>query len=431
MGHRYLKTRNRFEFTGLAIVRRVVADLGEKNIFRVASGLTLASLVALVPFVALFFSILHALLPEDALSLKFRSWLFSTFLAENVQQVSQHLENFIEQATESSVGLVSFAVLMPTILSLMLSIEKAFNQIWAVKRSRAFLKRILTFYALLSLGPACLVLLVTIGRWLDLENQLVQLGLGNLTTFLVIVFGLFVTYKLLPHRRVETRPALYSAVVVSVCFLLLRAASNLYFLTFASSSFKDKVYGAMAVLPALCLWIYLIWILILFGVSICVYLQCPRLLDERHDKASKSNQNFALNWRARWTVTIICAITRHFRDQGGAMSVAELSQQLKLTVFDVEKVVWAAVEAEWLVFVECPDGEAVLPARPLEAIDFVELFSLEHDLDLPRHPSDSKGAMSDLIQTLDEIDQSGSELLAEFTVGQFDVKESSRARQSV
>ena len=199
-------------------MRRVLADLGEKNLFRVASGLTLASLVALVPFIALFFSILHALLPEDALSLKFRSWLFSTFLAENVQQVSQHLENFIEQATESSVGLVSFAVLMPTILSLMLSIEKAFNQIWAVKRSRAFLKRVMTFYALLSLGPACLVLLVTIGRWLDLENQLVQLGLGNLTTFLVIVFGLFVTYKLMPHRRVETRPALYSAVVVSICF---------------------------------------------------------------------------------------------------------------------------------------------------------------------------------------------------------------------
>ena len=61
----------------------------------------------------------------------------------------------------------------------------------------------------------------------------------------------------------------------------------------------------------------------------------------------------------------------------------------------------------------------MLPARPLDAVDFVELYALDHDLDLPRHPSDAKGVMSDLIEALDTIDQSGSEQLAEFTVGRF------------
>ena len=107
----------------------------------------------------------------------------------------------------------------------MLSIEKAFNQIWAVKRSRAFLKRVMTFYALLSLGPACLVLLVTIGRWLDLENQLVQLGLGNLTTFLRS-FWLVCDLQVNAAQARET-PG-FRAVVVSIAFWCLCCEQSLF-----------------------------------------------------------------------------------------------------------------------------------------------------------------------------------------------------------
>ena len=64
-------------------------------------------------------------------------------------------------------------------------------------------------------------------------------------------------------------------------------------------------------------------------------------------------------------------------------------------------------------------AKLVLPARPLESINFVELFALDHDLDLPRHSSDTEGVMSDLIEALDDDRPKGSEQLAEFTVGRF------------
>lgn len=411
---------NRSKFTA-RVIRRALSDLNQQGLLKTASALTLGTLVALVPTFAVFFSIVQVLVPEDAIALRLREWLLNTFLAENVQDLSIYLEQFFAQTTRGALGLVGLSILLPTILSLVLSVEKAFNQLWRARKKRSLLRRIMTFYAVLSLSPACVVFAMLVGQRINIEPgaHIWGVGVDNVLSFMLIVLALFSMYKLLPHRSVETRPALVSAVCVAVIFVILRLAFGLYVAIFASSSLVGKIYGTLAILPVLCLWIYLIWVLILAGVAACVYFQYPRLLDDRHTNLNHLRSQFTLNPAARWTIVMLSYIAHHFKEVGGPMLIEEIASDLKLTVFDVEEVVEPGVEVGWLVYVEQPNGDAVLPARPLDELTFAELYDLKHKLTLPITSADVPESLQSLWTRLNQVDDKGGKLLSEIMIGEF------------
>ena len=410
--------RSRFIFR---VIRRAVSDLNQQGLLQTASALTLGTLVALVPSFAVFFSIVQALVPEDAIALRLREWMLNTFLADNVQHLSVYLEQFLSQSTRGALGMVGLTILLPTILSLVLSVEKAVNQMWRARKKRSLVRRVMTFYAVLSLTPACLVVAMLFGQRINLESQTLVLGIGldDVLSFLLIVLGLFSMYKLLPHRSVATRPAFVSAICVAVLFVVLKIAFGLYVGVFASSSLVGKIYGALAILPVLCLWVYLIWVLVLVGVSACVYFQYPLLLDDRHTDAASLRRQFTLNPSARWTIVVLSYVAYHFKEAGGAMAIDDIANQLRLTVFDVEEVVEPSVDVGWLVYVEQPQGDAVLPARPLDELTFAEMYDLKHNLTLSVSQTDAPKSLLKLWTRLDEVDERGVALLSDISIGDF------------
>ena len=278
----------------LRLIRRALSDLNQRSVLQKAAALTFGSVVALVPLFAVFFSVIQALVPEDAISTRLQAWILDTFMADNVKELSEYFEAFLTQSTQSALGLIGLGVLLPTIFSLMLSVEKSVNHLWRARKSRNLVRRFMTFYAVLSLAPASVVVAMLIGQRMNLNSseQVMGVGFDGVLSFILIVAGLFLVYKLVPHRQVKTKPALTSAIIVAVVFLLLRFVFGLYVSIFASSSMVGKIYGALAILPVLCLWIYLIWILVLVGVAICVYLQHPRLLDDRHSDVRQLHHRF-------------------------------------------------------------------------------------------------------------------------------------------
>lgn len=406
---------------GIRVIRRAISDLNQQSLLQTAAGLTFGSLVALVPLFAVFFSIIQVLVPEEAISLKLQGWLLDTFMADNVKELSQYFEQFLTQSTQGALGLVGLGVLLPTIFSLLLSVEKSVNHLWRAKKTRNLVRRLMAFYAVLSLTPASVVVAMLVGQRMNLNasERVMGVGMDGVLSFSLIVLGLFLMYKLLPHRQVKTRPALISSVTVAVLFLVLRFGFGLYVSFFASTSMVGKIYGTLAILPVLCLWVYLIWILVLAGVAGCVYLQYPRLLDDRHSDETQLHQTFTLNPSARWTIIVLSYVAHHFRENGGPMLVESIADQLQLTVFDIEEVVGPSIRVGWLVYVPMSEGEGVLPAQPLEGLSFADLYALKHNLSLSLSTSNAPRKLLKLWHQLEQVDRRGAAELAKISIGEF------------
>jgi membrane protein len=257
----------------LALAQRLREDRG----FETAGSLTFTSLLALVPLIAVALA-LATLFPAferamDALG-RFAS---AQLLPAGSAVVTRQIGAFAEQAGRLTwVGLGLLAV---TALMLMLTVDEALNRIFRVHRRRHLAHRLLVYAAVLTLGPAL------IGASLYLTSYMVVNSLGlleldeyrrtalSLLAFVFTCVALTMVYLVVPYRQVTLRHAAVGGIVAGVVFEFAKRGFGLYV---AKLPTYTLVYGAFAIIPLFLLWLYVSWVVVLFGATLTASLPAWR-----------------------------------------------------------------------------------------------------------------------------------------------------------
>ncbi len=233
-----------------------------------AAALTYTTLFAVVPMMTVTYSMLSAIPSFQGVGETVQSFIFSHFVPTAGEQIQSYLSSFSQQARKlTGVGIVFLVV---TAFMMLRTIDRAINQIWQVDRVRRGITGFLLYWAILSMGPfligvgfvltsylASLKLIADTTAYLGVDQWLLRLTPMLLSS---IVFTLL--YLAVPNRRVPFRHALGGALVVAFMLELAKAGFAL-FITLSPS--YHLIYGAFAAVPLFLLWIYLSWILVLFG----------------------------------------------------------------------------------------------------------------------------------------------------------------------
>lgn len=252
---------------------------------QIAASLTFTTLLSLVPLIAIALSLLSAFPVFEDFSARFKAYLLANLVPDVAGKIiTHHMRQFVESAARlTAVGIGFLAV---TAMTMMLTIEHAFNTIWRIARPRPLFRRLIIYCAVLALAP------LLVGASLSLTSWLVGLSMGYARH--IPVFGvetlkvlpvLFTTlafailFRLLPNRHVPRVHALIGAIVAAVAFETMNRLFGYYISQF--STYK-LVYGAFASLPVFLLWIYLSWIAILMGAVITASLPYWRAPVQQH-----------------------------------------------------------------------------------------------------------------------------------------------------
>ena len=120
-----------------------------------ASSLTFTTLIALVPLVTVMLALFSAFPMFASFQGALEKYFLQSLVPDGIAKpVLAALTQFAAQATRlGSAGLV---VLVFTALALMLTIDRALNAIWRVRRPRSIARRVLVYWAALTLGPLLL-----------------------------------------------------------------------------------------------------------------------------------------------------------------------------------------------------------------------------------------------------------------------------------
>lgn len=188
-----------------------------------------------------------------------------------------------------AIGLVGVALLIYAAISMMVEIEKSFNQIYQAPTGRSWIRRVTQYWTLLTLGSLLLAASFAVGSgvlgWLIataegqspawLKGPLVQVA-----RFLVacgISTGLFLlVYTVVPNTRVRVLPALVGAAVAAVLWEAGKFGFTEYLRLTAASKYA-LFYGSIALIPLFMLWVYLTWLVVLFGLDLAHAVQTARL----------------------------------------------------------------------------------------------------------------------------------------------------------
>ncbi|WP_298188270.1 virulence factor BrkB family protein [uncultured Pseudomonas sp.] len=311
------------------LLQRFIADRGTSN----AAALTYTTLFAVVPMMTVTFSMLSAIPAFQGSGEQIQSFIFHNFVPSAGEALQQYLRGFTTQARQ--LTWVGVAVLAVTAFWMLVTIEKTFNTIWRVRQPRRGVSSFLLYWAILSLGPLLLGGGFAISTYVTslslISGPDALLGAQAFLKFMPLLSSMAaftLLYATVPNARVPIRHALLGGVFAAVLFEVAKMLFGLYVRLFPG---YQLIYGAFATVPLFLLWVYLSWLIVLFGAE----LVC--------------NLGFSQQWRKRAVPRLLMAL--------GVLRVFYERQQLglKVRLRDVQRQGWLLAEHEWeeiLVFLE-------------------------------------------------------------------------------
>ena len=347
---------------GKRLLRHVWTHFQEDRCLAEAASLGYTSLLSLVPLLAVVFGIVAAFPVFNEWSEKLQSVIFDNFMPSTGEQIVPYLDAFLESVGNLTLpGMISLIV---TALLLLIRIEAAFNRIWRVEKNRTLLNRIVMYWAVLTLVPIMIAAAAAFSAQKIIGmmggDGVMSPGSYRLVMFVVTWLLFTSVFILVPNRRVQIKHALSGAFLSAMLFEVAKAG----FVGYVSNANYTVIYGALATIPIFLLWIYLVWIVVLFGASLAASLT-----------TFSDYSRYETAWPERWEFQMAFRLVGHFREaqkRGEALSrqqVLELETQaselqlLKLiTRLREEHIITTDDDGHWLL------------ARDLEDLTLADLY---------------------------------------------------------
>ena len=252
----------------------------------VAGYLSYVCLMSLVPLMVVMLSVMTAFPLFTELQHTIQQFVYQNFVPDAGDVVEEYLSGFVANASKMSAVAISF--LFVAAFLLISSIDNTFNKIWRVTDKRRTITSFAMYWMVLTLGP------ILVGASIALSSYIVSvvavdeydvLGLSDiflrLLPLLSSIIAFLILYMAVPNKAVPFKCALTGAFIAGVLFELAKKAFALYLAAFPS---YQVIYGALATIPIIFLWVYLSWLIVLTGALITVSLQEYPLLKEQAEK---------------------------------------------------------------------------------------------------------------------------------------------------
>lgn len=259
----------------LLLIARVARRFGGERCAQTAAALSFATLLGLVPMLAVAAVLIENLPFGISLGSALEKFILSTLLPDKAGTViAKYLGQFAHRADR--VTWVGLALLAVTALMQMLTIEHAFNAIWKVKKRRAWFRRVALHLLALCAGPlafggalASITYLASASFGLVDEPRWLRVAFSQALPLVFLALLLSLLYWLLPNRPVSRRHAGFAGVLAALVFIGMQRLFALYVVKFPTYAL---IYGAFAALPIFLLWLYLSWSVILLGALLTAEL---------------------------------------------------------------------------------------------------------------------------------------------------------------
>ncbi|MHC4951897.1 MAG: YhjD/YihY/BrkB family envelope integrity protein [Planctomycetota bacterium] len=294
-------------------------------------------------------------------------------------------ENYVSKAHTGAITVVGLALVIWAAIALLTTIEKTFNHICHVSSGRGFLHRLFNYWALLTLGPILLGLGVYVSTQVMKhklvqklvpaeQQQIVEADLNETTQrdpnampsqnaqsgwkqtfaiqftakvvpFLISLIAFFFLYFFLPNTRISPGSAMWGAFVGTLIFMLAKWGFGMYVTKFVP---QFAVYGVLGIIPITVLWIYISWMIVLFGLQLTYATQNIKRLDAVElSRARRKDKCFLANDQTVIRVMEYVLNVFERKDQR-PVSVEAVAHRLSMPLEFSEKILEHMVQSELL-----------------------------------------------------------------------------------
>jgi len=329
-------------------------------------------------------------------------------------KVTEHLDNIINsyftEVNKGSIAIISVVLIIWSAVGLLSTIEKAFNNIWHVTRGRDFLHRVINYWAFLTLGPLLLGTGIYVSTRYAVISRLQQTVWSHITpavlTYIIATILFFFLYFVVPSTKVEAKAAIWSAATAAFVWSFVKWGFNLYVTRYVP---YNEVYGVMGLIPLSIFWIYLTWLIILFGLQLTFTTQHLKTLDAAEIAAAKRTEDYFIA-NDLTAINIVREVASAFERNNAPVESQVICSKLNIPAEFGEKILNHLIGSGLIVKTSEPKVGFV-PAKDPENIRLSDIADAVAKLGFAQLTAEGAGGLR-------QIAQSQREALAQYNLKQ-------------
>jgi membrane protein len=383
----------------------LIRDLWDGRLILYACGLVYTTLLAIVPLLAVSFSVAKAFGVHNELEPLLYNFLKP--LGPQGRELSVQIIESVDNMKVGLLGTVGLGFLFYITISLIQRVEEAFNYIWHVERSRSLSQQFGSYSSVIMTVPV--LVFAALGMTASLTSTTIVRAIvsiepfgslyeivSTLVPYLLVIAAFTFVYFFLPNTRVRLTAAFTGGVVAGV---LWQTMGWIFAHFIATSASYAAIYSGFAILIILMIWIYWNWMILLVGASIAFYQQHAEYLVAGRREVQLSNCR-----REEIALMIMVLIGQHWYWQRAAWTADGLVKRLGMPFHTIQDVL-QILERGGLLSRNIDNPPGWIPARPLETTAVKEVLDVVRRAtrgpDLPPRHSPDTGAAEQIIEEID------------------------------
>ena len=334
-----------------------------------ANSLSFSLLFAFVPMIAGVFAIARGFGFEELL----KERLNMSFLAEAniVPTIMEWVERYLETARDGLFLGIGLIVLIWAVYAFFNMLELSFNNIWNVKQSRSFGRRLTNYMVVLLLIPVMIIVTSGISIFLNSTQSFaivlqaiepIRRVLLRLLPF-VVASGVFTwIFFAIPNTKVTFVAAVIPGVIMGVLFQVVQMFSVYLVMLFTRMS---VVYGAFSAIPLVLIWLHITCWLLLVGAELSFAIQNNEMFAYERDLETISRR-----YKDYVMLYLLSVIIRRFEQGAQPETAHEMAVSNQLPIRLVREVLSHLEETNIVrcVVSEQEENPAYVPAMDIHQI---------------------------------------------------------------
>jgi membrane protein len=294
---------------------------------------------------------------------------------EVAQQIIGFSQSFLENTKGGLIAGIGIVLLFWSVIKVLGNIERSFNEIWGIKKSRSMGRKFSDYLSIMLICPILLIMassmtvLITsqvtyIVEKLSLYSSLSDLILFSLKILPYVVIWIAFTfiYIFIPNTKVSFKSALLGGIIAGTAFQVVQWI----YVTFQVGAAKyGAIYGSFAALPLFLIWLQISWLILLLGAELSFAEQNVETYELEPDCLKISH-----SFKRLLSLGITHLCVKNFQDSQKPQTAEDISHHLEIPIRLVHQILYELTESRILSEVHVDNGNVIAyqPSHDIENI---------------------------------------------------------------
>ncbi|QOY54972.1 YihY family inner membrane protein [Candidatus Sulfurimonas marisnigri] len=244
-----------------------LSAFADKDLSLYAASLSFYTIFTIIPLLLIMLTLLTSLPSFTEHYMSIKTFIFSNLMPVNSDMMMGHIDKFLANSAKMSV--IGLVMVLVTSLLFFQDFEHIANKIFHAQK-RTLWESVTTYWTLLTLTPIALgvsfyitAMLATVIK----SNEMTSvINILPVIPYLIIWALFFLIFQISANTKINPKASLISSFVISIVFSISKNA-------FIEYAFYNKayatMYGSFSILMFLFLWIYVSWVIFIYGLKLC------------------------------------------------------------------------------------------------------------------------------------------------------------------